>query len=85
MVHGAVREITTMWARLFSTTFGFPHKGHYPKTRALILFNKIIIYLVFPRGFFQGLFTQKYLVQCVMVYVLCFMLPFMDFHQCSCD
>jgi hypothetical protein len=44
--------------------FVFPQKGHYPRTGALILFNKIIIDMVFSQGFFQGLFTQKYLVQC---------------------
>jgi hypothetical protein len=57
------KEIAARRARLLLQCI--PQKGHYPKTGALILFNKIIIDMVFPRGFFQGLFTQKYLVQCV--------------------
>jgi hypothetical protein len=67
-VQGAAREIVARWARL-STAVVFPQKGHYPRTGALILFNKIITDLVFPRGFFQG-FYPKSRVQCVMVSVL---------------
>jgi hypothetical protein len=54
---GATSEIATRWARLFAATFVFPQKGHYPRMGAMILFNKIITNPVFPRGFFQGLFT----------------------------
>jgi hypothetical protein len=71
---GATREIPARWARLFVAAFVFPKKGHYPKTGALILFNKIITDLVFLQGFFEGLFTQKYLVQCD-VWFLLLMLP----------
>jgi hypothetical protein len=60
---GAARKIAARRARLFAAAFVFPQKGHYPRTGALILFNKIIKDLVFPRGFFKGLFTR---ISCAM-------------------
>jgi hypothetical protein len=36
---GAIREILARWARLFAGTFVFLKKGHYPRTRALILYQ----------------------------------------------
>jgi hypothetical protein len=47
--------------------FVFPQKGHYPRTGALILFNKIITDLVFPRGFFQGYLPE---ISCANVFGL---------------
>jgi hypothetical protein len=55
--------------RIDLAAFVFPQNDHYPRTGALILFNKIITYLVFSQGFFQGLFTQKSLVQMWLVFV----------------
>jgi hypothetical protein len=50
------KEITSRRARLLLQCI--PHKGHYPRKGAMILFNKIITNLVFPQEFFQRLFTQ---------------------------
>jgi hypothetical protein len=57
------KEITARRARLLLQCI--PQKGHYPRMGALILSNKIITYMVFLQGFFQGLFTRISLVQCV--------------------
>jgi hypothetical protein len=51
-LQGVAREIATRWARLFVVVFVFPQKSHYPRTKAQILFNKIIIDMVFLGGFF---------------------------------
>jgi hypothetical protein len=57
-------DITSKRARLLLQFI--PQKGHYPRTRTMILFNKIIRDLVFLQGFFQGLFTRIYLCnECV--------------------
>jgi hypothetical protein len=63
-----VGEITTRWARLFVATFVFPQKGHYPRTRALILFNKIITDLVFPTRVFPGVIYPE--ISCANVFGL---------------
>jgi hypothetical protein len=65
------KEIAARRARLLLQCIS--QKGHYPRTGALILYNKIITDLVFPQGFFQGLFTQN--ISCAMCYGFCFMLP----------
>jgi hypothetical protein len=67
---GAAREVAAskikglILGKLF-VAFVFPQEGHYPRTGVLILFNKIITDLVFPRGFFQG-WLPKSRVQCII-------------------
>jgi hypothetical protein len=71
-VQGATREMEARWARLFVVAFVFPHKGHYPKTGALSLFNKIITDLVFPQGFFPRVIYPKILCANVFGFLFCF-------------